>query len=62
MAASHADGLASDRLAYLANPVWWAGMATSTYAWLTAVVVGEGVFLFLTQSRTLWRTRLRRPS
>ncbi|WFD20277.1 hypothetical protein MCAP1_002521 [Malassezia caprae] len=27
-AASHADGLASDRLAYLANPVWWAGMAT----------------------------------
>ena len=32
-AAEHSDGLASDRLSYLSNPIWWAGMATSTYVW-----------------------------
>lgn len=32
-AAEDSDGLASDRLSYLGNPIWWAGMAT--------MVVGE---------------------
>lgn len=32
-AAEDSDGLASDRLSYLSNPIWWAGMAT--------MVVGE---------------------
>ena len=28
-AAAHSEGLASERLSYLGNPVWWAGMSTS---------------------------------
>ena len=32
-AAAHSEGLASERLSYLGNPVWWAGMLT--------MVVGE---------------------
>ena len=27
-AAAHSEGLASERLSYLGNPVWWAGMLT----------------------------------
>ena len=37
MGAASESGMASDRLAYLQNPVWWAGMSTSslrTNEWL----------------------------
>lgn len=34
MSSAGESGLASERLAYLQNPIWWAGMATSA-CWLT---------------------------